>query len=103
MEKVKLLQTCGSCPEAYDAYVGDRMIGYLRLRHGHFNVVFYGKDGHKSVYSAEPSGPGGMFREEESERYLTAASHALLDALAHEEEGTRERPYEFISEPPDGR
>ena len=36
---LKLVLTCGACPEQYDAFDGERQVGYLRLRHGHFTVT----------------------------------------------------------------
>ena len=38
---VTLVQTCGACPEQYDAYIDDKKIAYLRLRHewsGHTTI-----------------------------------------------------------------
>ena len=34
----RLILTCGACPEQYDVFDGDRQVGYLRLRHGHFRA-----------------------------------------------------------------
>ena len=36
MLEIKLIQTCGACPEQYDAFIGEEQVGYLRLRHGYF-------------------------------------------------------------------
>ena len=36
--KIKLVQTCSACPEQYDAFLGDELVGYLRLRFGNFTV-----------------------------------------------------------------
>lgn len=30
---LKFVQTCGACPEQYDVYKGDEIVGYVRLRH----------------------------------------------------------------------
>ena len=29
-----VIQTCGACPEQYDVFLGDKQIGYVRLRGG---------------------------------------------------------------------
>lgn len=31
-------QTCGACPEQYDAYEDGKIVGYVRLRNGRFTV-----------------------------------------------------------------
>lgn len=38
---IELRQTCAACPEQYDAYLNGELVGYLRLRHGHFRVRTY--------------------------------------------------------------
>lgn len=52
--KVELQQTCGACPEQYDAYIDGIEIGYLRLRHGYFRAEYLGK----TVYDANTIGDG---------------------------------------------
>ena len=39
MSEIRLVQTCGACPEQYDAFIGERQVGYLRARWGHFTVT----------------------------------------------------------------
>ena len=36
--EITLKLTCSACPEQYDAFVGARKVGYLRLRWGEFTV-----------------------------------------------------------------
>lgn len=50
--QIKLIQTCGACPEQYDAELDMNRVGYLRLRWGGFNVTCPGVVG-ESVYYAE--------------------------------------------------
>lgn len=73
---VKLVMTCGACPEQYDAYYNGDQIGYLRLRHGQFTVS-YRDVGGKLVYQAEPNGDG-LFEPGERRRYLMEAARKLL-------------------------
>lgn len=73
---IRLVQTCGACPEQYDAFIGDRQVGYLRLRHGFFRVD-YPEHGGKVIYQAHPMGDG-IFESEEREFYLEAAKQAIL-------------------------
>jgi hypothetical protein len=91
MSKVKLVETCGACPEQYDAYINGDKIGYLRLRHGYFYTEYL-PTGEK-VYEAHPDGDG-IFWTEERTKYLNAASQALLEAY----EKTPEPIFEIVDE-----
>ena len=72
---ISLQQTCGACPEQYDAYFGDPLervegqdqVGYLRLRHGVFTVQCRTSGGDEVLY-VYPHGDG-IFEAEERERY----------------------------------
>lgn len=72
---MRLVQTCGACPEQYDVFHGKRKVGYLRLRHGHFRAHFLGVGG-EVVYEAETIGDG-IFDASEREHHLTMAKTAL--------------------------
>lgn len=73
---IRLVQTCGACPEQYDAFIGDKQVGYLRLRHGFFRVD-YPECGGKTIYGAHPQGDG-IFESDERAKYLEAAKEAIL-------------------------
>lgn len=79
---ITLHQTCGACPEQYDARdETGRKVGYLRLRHGVFTVEAIGEDGeHTEVYRARPDGHG-VFDPDERGRYLARALVYLRSAL----------------------
>jgi len=74
---LRLVMTCGACPEQYDVFLGDSQVqvGYLRLRHGYFYAQCPDVGG-EYVYEAEPEG-GGIFEEHERERYLGEARAAI--------------------------
>ena len=72
---IDLVLTCGACPEQYDAFYRRARVGYLRLRHGYFDVVCPDVGG-ESVYEATPQGDG-MFESEERETYLQFAREAI--------------------------
>ncbi len=74
---VTLKLTCGACPEQYDAFLGDNLIGYLRLRNGYFRVE-YPMCGGEIVYDAFPKGDG-IFNSDEREFYLKEAASALKE------------------------
>lgn len=72
---IRLVQTCGACPEQYDAYIGTELVGYLRLRHGYFRVECPSSGGIE-VYGAHPQGDG-VFEHEERDGYLRRAVSAI--------------------------
>lgn len=74
--KLKLIQTCGACPEQYDAFTEDgQKIGYLRLRHGYFFVDYLPSS--QTIYDAYPRGDG-CFESDERDYYLGEACDALI-------------------------
>ena len=76
---IKLIKTCGACPEQYDAFDGrGRRVGYLRLRHGYFYAVAPGVRG-DIVYEAMPNGDG-IFDDDEREGFLQEAIDAIKEA-----------------------
>ena len=79
MLEIKLIQTCGACPEQYDAFIGEEQVGYLRLRHGYFRVDYPDYSG-ETIYSAEPKGDG-CFDVDERDHYLEEAKKAILNKL----------------------
>jgi hypothetical protein len=74
---MKLVQTCGACPEQYDVYdEGGNQIGYMRLRYGHFSVS-YGGPGGPIVYEATTIGDG-IFDPSERDLHLRAGLAAII-------------------------
>lgn len=92
-DEIKLWQTCGTCPEQYDAYVGEldfwdpypqldwstevpsnEPIAFLHLRHGFFFVECQGE----RVLSGYPEGDG-IFDDEEREEWLDKAKQAIAN------------------------
>ncbi len=80
---IRLDQTCGACPEQYHAYIGEKQVGYLRLRWGHFRVDFPDCGG-KTIYSAYPKGDG-IFEPEERNYFLKKAKQAIIKELIAED------------------
>ena len=80
---MRLEQTCGACPEQYDVYDNDdQLVGYLRLRHGHF-VARYPGVGGEVVYEAHPQGDG-IFEPDERDYHLERAKVAIRVAMLRE-------------------
>ena len=75
-EKIRLVETCYACPEQYDAFIGEKQVGYLRLRHGYFRVDFPDCNG-EVIYTAYPEGDG-IFDEDEREFFLDRAKEAII-------------------------
>jgi hypothetical protein len=79
IEAIRLELTCYACPEQYDAFLDDRQVGYLRLRHGEFRVDCPNVGG-ETVYRSEPAGDG-MFDDDERAVELIKAKAAIATWL----------------------
>lgn len=88
------LEGGGACPEQYDAYIGERVVGYLRLRHGHFRVD-YPDCGGETIYEAAPHGDG-EFVPHERDYYLAEAKLAIVGRI---ERGEPKRVNDVSDEP----
>lgn len=82
---VDLRMTCGACPEQYNAYIGDKQVGYFRLRHGSFRVDYPECGGETVFYSSNVKGDG-VFEDDEREYFLTKGVIAILDIIKEEEQ-----------------
>jgi len=83
--KIKLKQTCIAYPEQYEAFVGEKQVGYLRLRHGYFRVDFPDCGG-KTIYKAHPKGEGMFKDNDERKYYLKMAKKVILKELNKKEQ-----------------
>lgn len=73
-----LVKTCGACPEQYDVFRGEELVGYLRLRHGHFRADCpYGN----TVYETSAMSGDGEFCDDEREFFLSEAKKAIAATL----------------------
>ena len=77
---IELVMTCSACPEQYDAYWNDLLVGYLRLRHGEFTVRFPDVGG-EIIYDARPDGDGS-FEDYERDYFLIEAEKAIIAKIA---------------------
>ena len=76
---IKLEKTCEACPEQYDAFDGERLVGYLRLRWSQFSVVCPDVGG-EEVY-ASPIGDSGWEGEFEDEAQRMVHLHLAKAAI----------------------
>jgi hypothetical protein len=94
---VRLVQTCGACPEQYDAFIGDRIVGYLRLRHGYFYVECPDCGGSR-VYESRTKGDG-IFDEDERDyhlRFAVAAIERWVEQGGIDKEKSPDVAYEIV-------
>lgn len=82
--KIKLVQTSIAYPEQYDAFLGNQIVGYLRLRGGSFRVNYPNFEG-KIIYEAQPNGDG-FFSDDERDFYLNKAIKVIERELAKKSE-----------------
>ena len=75
-KRIELIETCGACPEQYDAYYEGQKVGYLRLRHGYFRAEYKGK----IVYDTQTIGYG-MFGFDERKIHLKKAKKKIYRAM----------------------
>jgi hypothetical protein len=69
----RLVLSCPVCPEAWDVFLGDREVGYLRLRHGYFSARFPDCYGKVVFETTEIQGDGCFADEKERMRNLKKA------------------------------
>lgn len=81
IDGLKLVCTCGACPEQYDAFDGERQVGYLRLRHGWFRADCP-TAGDETVHEAYPKGDGVFDDEDERLAHLTEAVKKIREWMA---------------------
>ena len=79
LKDVKLVMTSIACPEQYDAFYKGKQVGYLRLRHGYYIVIYPNHMG-KIIYEAYPKGDG-MFEDSERDFYLNRARKVIINQL----------------------
>lgn len=77
-----LEQTCGACPEQYDVWKNGVMVGYMRLRWGHF-AVSLGDCGGPIVYRASigDGWTGCFMNSNQREQELKMAVHEIKLAI----------------------
>ena len=65
--------TCSMCPEQYDVFIEEYLVGYLRLRHGFFQARFPDVNGEVVYETSKIYGDGGFYNKEERMRELKRA------------------------------
>ncbi len=78
IDGVRLVMVCQAFPEAYDAFLDGTLIGYLKVRYGHFFAKYPDVNG-EVVYDVHPGDSYGMFTPEERVEHLPRAIAALKE------------------------
>lgn len=69
----------GCCPEQWEVYKSEELVGFLRLRNGIFSV--YNEATDEKIFSIINCEGGGMFKENERRKYLTIGVRELNNWL----------------------
>lgn len=96
---IRLVKTCNACPEQYEAFIGDRYVGYFRLRWGNLRVD-YPDCGGETIYEARVgSGLQGIFDSEEQRiMYLNRGCRAILAKMEGMEVEQDEQPLYILED-----
>ena len=80
-KKLKFVETCSACPEQYDVFLGDKQVGYLRLRSGWFRVDFPECGGETIYEHYFDDGWKGCFDDTERDYFLKEAEKAIIKKI----------------------
>ena len=84
----ELRQTCSVCPEQYDVFSGGVKVGYIRLRHGYFQVDIPTCGGTTVLEVDHVPGADGCFRDRTQRmQYLNEAVCVINEVHSKEQKG----------------
>lgn len=79
---LRFVLTCGSCPEQYDVYRGNRQVGYVRLRHSVIRADYPTCAGETVFRSPYGNSDTGMFlNDEDRMEYLEKIAVIIKDRI----------------------
>lgn len=81
IDEFDIVETCSACPEQYEIYTENKLVGTMRLRHGLFTAQLF--DCEEYVYQASPNGDG-CFSTDERDYFLKEAINSVRLALNRE-------------------
>lgn len=75
-------KTCDACPEQYDVFKGDKMVGYVRLRWGNLSCCYPDYEG-EEIYSKsfDDAWQGEFEDDNERNKYLIIIANELNNHL----------------------
>ena len=83
--KFELEQTSQACPEQYNVFRGERLVGYIRLRNGYLYLSYpdaYGETIYEHVF--EDKLKGSFDSDEERNHYLVESLTVLKNTIINE-------------------
>lgn len=74
---IKLIKTCDAYPEQYDAFYEGKQVGYLRVRHGIFQVFYPDANSEEVIFETQTI-KNGEFEDNERIYCLEDAKKAII-------------------------
>jgi hypothetical protein len=86
IEGLNFKKTCDACPEQYDVFKGDKMVGYVRLRWGVLSCCYPNYDG-EEIYSKsfDDAWQGEFDDDNERNKYLIIIAKELNNYMEKNE------------------
>ncbi len=85
IEGLEFKKTCDACPEQYDVFKGDEMVGYVRLRWGGLSCRYPNYDGEIIYSESFDDGWKGSFEDDnERNKYLIVIAKELNNYMENE-------------------
>lgn len=79
-------KTCDACPEQYDVFKGDKMVGYVRLRWGVLSCRYPDYEGEEIYSESFDDGWQGEFEDDnERNKYLIIIAKELNNYMEKQE------------------
>ena len=85
IEGLEFKLTCSACPEQYDVFKDDKLVGYVRLRHGGLSCRYPNYEGELIYSESFDDGWKGSFDDDnERNKYLIIIAKELNNYMENE-------------------
>lgn len=86
IQGLNFVKTCEACPEQYDVFKGDKIVGYVRLRWGVLSCCYPDYEG-EEIYSKsfDDAWQGEFEDDNERNKYLIIIAKELNEYLEKQE------------------
>lgn len=86
IEGLDFKKTCDACPEQYDVFKGDKLVGYVRLRWGVLSCRYPDYEGDEIYSESFDDGWQGEFEDDnERNKYLIIIAKELNNYMENNE------------------
>ena len=86
IEVLDFKKTCDACPEQYDVFKGDKLVGYVRLRWGVLSCRYPDYEGDEIYSESFDDGWQGEFEDDnERNKYLIIIAKELNNYMENNE------------------